>query len=85
MAISVETADFRTDLDRFIDSDQTVAVTSHGRTVGIFVPTRADRQAGLEAFETATKRLRDAMAAHGVDEDEIVAEFDAARRKAKTR
>ena len=80
MAKAVGVREFRQDLAEYIDGDEPVTVTRHGHPVGVFIPTRGDRTEVIAAYETATKRLHKLMAEYGIDEDEIIAEFDAARK-----
>lgn len=80
MAVTVGVREFRQDLADYIDGDEPVTVTRHGRRVGVFIPTRGDRAEAIAAYQAATEKLRTLMAEQGIDEDEIVAEFDAARK-----
>lgn len=80
MAVTVGVREFREDLADYIDGDEPVTVTRHGRRVGIFIPTRGDRGEAIAAYQAATEKLRALMAEHGIDEDEVVAEFDALRK-----
>lgn len=80
MAVTVGVREFRQDLADYIDGDEPVTVTRHGRRVGVFIPTRTDRAEAIAAYQAATEKLRALMAEQGVDEDEVVAEFDAARK-----
>ncbi|MFT4213633.1 MAG: hypothetical protein QM622_02515 [Microbacterium sp.] len=43
-------------------------------------PTRGDRAEAIAAYRAATEKLYALMAEQGIDEDEVVAEFDAARK-----
>ena len=81
MAVTVGVREFRQGLADFIDGEEPVTVTRHGRRVGVFIPTRGDRAEAIATYQAATKRLHELMAEQGVDEDEIVAEFDAARKE----
>jgi hypothetical protein len=67
---------------RYIASGTPVAVTRHGQTVGYFIPTLSHGEAELAALQKAGETLDQMLAAHGVDVDEVVAEFDAMRKKA---
>lgn len=80
MAVTVGVREFRQDLADYIDGDEPVTVTRHGRRVGVFIPTRGDRAEAIAAYQAATEGLHALMIEHGIDEDEIVAEFDAARK-----
>ena len=61
-------------------SDEPVTVTRHGRRVGVFIPTRGDRAEAIAAYQAATEKLPALMAEQGIDEDEVIAEFDTARK-----
>lgn len=80
MSVTVGVREFRQDLADYIDGDQPVTVTRHGRRVGVFIPTHGDRAEEIAAYRAATEKLHELMAAQGIDEDEVVAEFDAARK-----
>jgi len=58
---TVGVKEFRAELAGYIDSDEPVAVTRHGRTVGFFIPTRIDRAANLAAFRVATNRMNEIL------------------------
>lgn len=86
MAVTVGVREFRQDLTDYIDGDEPVTVTRHGRRVGVFIPTRGNRAEAIAAYQTAMDKLHALMAEQGIDEDEVVAEFDTmrkARRKAQ--
>lgn len=80
MAVTVGVREFRQDLADYIDGDEPVTVTRHGRRVGVFIPTRGDRAEAIAAYRAATDKLHALMAEQGIDEDEVVAEFDTARK-----
>jgi antitoxin (DNA-binding transcriptional repressor) of toxin-antitoxin stability system len=83
MTVSVGVREFRRDLSSHIDSDEPVVVTRHGRRVGVFVPTRGDRAEAIAAYRAAVDEAHALVAAHGLDEEELVAEFDAARKRSR--
>jgi antitoxin (DNA-binding transcriptional repressor) of toxin-antitoxin stability system len=85
MTARVPVRDFRASLASYIDSTEPVAVTRHGRTVGFFVPTKANVAEEMAAFQAAAERLRDALAEQDADPEEIVAEFDQERRRRSKR
>jgi hypothetical protein len=78
--ISVGAREFRESLAEYLDSPVPIAVTRHGRTVGYYVPARRkiDKQQ-VQALTKAVDRLTSLMDELGIDEDEIVREFDALR------
>lgn len=80
MAVTVGVREFRQDLTDYIDGDEPVTVTRHGRRVGVFIPIHGDRAEAIAAYQAATDKLHALVAEQGVDEDEVVAEFDAARK-----
>ncbi|MCI2266973.1 type II toxin-antitoxin system Phd/YefM family antitoxin [Sediminivirga luteola] len=85
MSRTVGVREFRQDLADYIDQSEPVTVTRHGHTVGLFIPVRPDRKAEVGAYAEAVKKANALLAELGVDEDEVVAEFDTARKaKQKT-
>ena len=74
--------EFRPDLAEYIASSTPVAITKHGQTIGYFIPTQGQAEADLAALKKASKALDKLMASHGVDAEDVVADFKAARRKA---
>jgi prevent-host-death family protein len=83
MSLTVGVREFRRDLAEYIDGDEPVTVTRHGRRVGVFVPARDDHAEAIAAYQAAVGKLQALMEQSGVGEDELVAEFDAARRAAR--
>ena len=81
--IKVGVREFRERIARFLESDTPVAVTRHGETLGVYVPTRRKRPktANLAELRAAAMRLAEALA--DVDEEEVVAEFKQLRRHRK--
>lgn len=77
--------EFRSGLAEYIASDKPVAVTRHGQTVGIFIPTPAPAQAGLAAFKQASERLATLMPLSEAEVDAVVTEFDARRKSVRKR
>jgi antitoxin (DNA-binding transcriptional repressor) of toxin-antitoxin stability system len=81
MATSVGLREFRASLAEYVASDAPVAVTKHGRTVGFFIPVKQDLRAEIAAFKASAAKLDDLLI--GKDLDDVLAEFDAARRAAR--
>jgi len=69
--------EFREKLATFLlDSDEPVAITRHGDTVGYYLPARRARsQAERDALREAAARLQSMLVAQGISEDEIVSDF----------
>lgn len=78
--------EFRENLAGYLESKTPVAITRHGSTIGIYVPTKPKpSQADLEALRVAGERMQELIAAAGISEDEIVADFKRARREGRPR
>lgn len=84
--IKVGIREFRENLAQHLESKTPVAITRHGATIGIYVPTRPQpSEADLEAFRIASEKMREILAATGVTEDDIVNDFKEARRRSRAR
>ena len=78
--------EFREKLASYLlESDKPLAITRHGDTVGYYLPARRKRsEAERSALRQAAARLQEMLAAEGLTEDEIIADFKrwpAGRRK----
>lgn len=82
MATTVGIRQFRAELADFIDSDEPVAITRHGQTVGYFIPTRTEQVAEIAALRAAAASLDELLAQQGIDPEQVVADYTAARRAA---
>jgi hypothetical protein len=80
-ALRVGMREFRADMAEYIDSDTTVAITRHGQTVGYFIPAQVKTEENLAALRQASKAMSELLETHGIDEEEIVSEFKALRKK----
>lgn len=80
--VKVGIREFREKLATYLlESDQAVAITRHGDTVGYYIPARRKRSdADRAALKEAAARLQKALAAEGISEDEIVKDFKRWRR-----
>ena len=77
--------EFRAGLAEFIDSKQPVAVTRHGQTVGLFIPTARPSQADLQALRDATDKFQSILSLSEDEVDAAVRDFEARRRGASAR
>ena len=78
--------EFRENLSSYLESKTPIAVTRHGATIGIYVPTRPKpSQADLDAFRAAGEKMRELIEAAGTSEDELVSDFKKLRRQRRSR
>jgi antitoxin (DNA-binding transcriptional repressor) of toxin-antitoxin stability system len=75
--ITVGIREFRENLATYLlESDTPVAITRHGDTIGYFIPTRRKRtETERAALKQAAARLDELLAAKGVAEDDLAADF----------
>jgi antitoxin (DNA-binding transcriptional repressor) of toxin-antitoxin stability system len=74
--------EFRENLSTYLESKTPVAITRHGATIGIYVPTKPrPSQAQLEAFRVAGEKLDAMIAAAGTSEEELMEDFKKLRRE----
>ncbi len=77
--------EFRENLSTYLESPTPVAITRHGATIGIYVPTKPKaRQETLEALRVAGEKMRELVAAAGTSEDELVGDLKALRRERRS-
>jgi hypothetical protein len=84
--LKVGIREFREKLATYLlESDKPLAITRHGDTVGYYLPARRRRsEAERSALRQAAGRLQEMLAAEGITEDEVIADFrrrHAGRRK----
>jgi antitoxin (DNA-binding transcriptional repressor) of toxin-antitoxin stability system len=78
--------EFRENLSSYLESKAPVAITRHGTTIGIYVPTRPKQsQAELDALRVAGEKMRELIAAAGTSEDEILADWKKLRHEKRNR
>lgn len=74
--------EFRENLSSYLESKKPVAITRHGATIGIYVPTKPKpSQADLEALRVAGEKMQQLIAEAGTTEEELVADFKKMRTK----
>jgi len=85
-ATKVGIREFRENLSSYLESKTPVAITRHGATIGIYVPTKPKpSQADLEAFRVAGARMQELIAAAGTSEEELMEDFKRLRRERRMR
>ena len=78
--------EFRENLADYLESKKPVAITRHGATIGIYIPTKPKpSQADLEALRVAGEKMQELIAAAGTTEDELVADFKKVRAERRAR
>jgi antitoxin (DNA-binding transcriptional repressor) of toxin-antitoxin stability system len=78
--------EFRENLSSYLESKTPVAITRHGATIGIYVPTRPKpSQADLEALRVAGEKMQELIAAAGTTEHAIMEDFKRLRRERRMR
>ena len=75
--IKVGIREFRDNLANYVlQTESPIAITRHGDTVGFYLPVRRKRtDAEREAFREAGRLVDEMMAAAGVTENDIMADF----------
>ena len=64
-----------------LETEEAVAITRHGDTVGYYIPARRKRsETEQAALKEAASRLQQALAAEGISEEEILRDFKRWRR-----
>ncbi|MEP7367269.1 MAG: prevent-host-death protein [Acidobacteriota bacterium] len=83
-ATKVGIREFRENLSTYLESKTPVAITRHGATIGIYVPTRPKpTQEQIEAYRVAWERMQAEMAAAGVTEEQLMEDFKRAREESR--
>ncbi len=78
--------EFRENLSSYLESKTPVAITRHGTTIGIYVPTKPKpSQADLEALRVAGEKMQELIASAGTTEDELLEDFKKARHRRRKR
>jgi antitoxin (DNA-binding transcriptional repressor) of toxin-antitoxin stability system len=72
----VNVREFRAHLANYLETDEPVALTRHGETVGFYVPIHRPSINDREAFKDASQRLSCLLDALGETEDSIANDFD---------
>jgi PHD/YefM family antitoxin component YafN of YafNO toxin-antitoxin module len=76
-AVKVGIREFRDKLANYLlESDAPVAITRHGDTVGYYIPARRRRsEEDRDALRQVASRMQGMLAAEGITEDEVLADF----------
>jgi PHD/YefM family antitoxin component YafN of YafNO toxin-antitoxin module len=81
--LKVGIREFRDKLASYLlETEETVAITRHGDTVGYYIPARRKRtDAERAALKEAASRLQEALTKEGISEDEVLKDFKRSRRR----
>ena len=81
-ATKVGIREFRENLSSYLESKTPVAITRHGATIGIYLPTRPKpSRAELDALLIAGEKIDAMIAAAGTTEEELMEDFKRLRRE----
>ena len=76
--------EFRENLSNYLESKTPVAITRHGSTIGIYLPTRPKpSQADLDALRVAGEKLDAMIVAAGTNEEELMNDFKTLRKQSR--
>jgi PHD/YefM family antitoxin component YafN of YafNO toxin-antitoxin module len=80
--LKVGIREFREKLASYLlESEEAVAITRHGDTVGYYIPARRKRtETERMTLKQAASRLQEALAAAGISEEEVIRDFKRWRR-----
>jgi antitoxin (DNA-binding transcriptional repressor) of toxin-antitoxin stability system len=85
-ATRVGIREFRENLSSYLESRTPVAITRHGATIGIYLPTPPNpTRADLDALRVAGERLDALIAAAGTNEEELMDDFKKLRNESRQR
>jgi hypothetical protein len=82
--VKIGIREFRKNLAGYLESDQPLAITRHGQTLGFYIPAqKRSRKAELEAMRAAARDLEEMIASWGGSKDELMDEYKQIRRSAR--
>ena len=82
MGVRIGIRELREKLAEYSESSVPIEVTRHGQTVGFYIPVpRRPSQSERDALLEAGRRLQGELAKLGITEDELMADFQAWRRR----
>ena len=76
--------EFREKLAGYLESDQPLAITRHGETLGFYIPAqKRSRTAEVQAMRAAAKELDEMIASWGAGEERLMDEYKQIRGSAR--
>ena len=83
-AVKVGIREFRENLSTYLESKDPVAITRHGTTIGMYLPTRPrPSREQLDALMAAGEKIQALIEAAGTSEEELMEDFKQLRREAR--
>jgi len=75
--------EFRTNLHKYTSQSlDPIIITSHGATIGYYIPARpGPHEQDLAALKEAARKIAALLESSGVQEEEIIADFQKARQR----
>lgn len=82
---SVGIKEFRSNLQKYTkQTSEAIAVTSHGVPIGYYIPTQpTPQQQDFLDLQEATQKIRQLLETKGITEDDLLADFQNARKNAQ--
>jgi hypothetical protein len=69
-------------LSKYLEQQEPLAISKHGRTIGYYIPAQNPlEQQELEALKRGVQKLQSLLTAQGINEDDVVAEFNVLRKQ----
>ena len=74
--------EFRANLHKYVSqSVDPIVVTSHGAAIGYYIPARSSlQQQNIATLKEAARKIAALLASSGIQEEEILADFQKARQ-----
>jgi len=82
--VKIGIREFREKLADYLESNQPLAITRHGETIGFYIPAqKRNRTAEIEAMRAAAKDLDQLIASWGASESILMDEYKQIQRSAR--
>jgi len=82
--VKIGIREFREKLADYLESNQPLAITRHGETLGFYIPAqKRNRTAEIEAMRAAAKDLDQLIASWGASESILMDEYKQIQRSAR--
>jgi PHD/YefM family antitoxin component YafN of YafNO toxin-antitoxin module len=79
---SISTRDFRNELAKYLEGQEPIAISRHGRTIGYYIPAhRSLDEQELDSLKRGMAQLQQKLLEYGIDPESIVDEFKTVRKQ----